>query len=51
MLAKSRDALVFYVERLARLNDTDEALYWLSEGQRLFPRDAVWDRLLETVGR
>lgn len=51
MLPKSRDALVFYIEQLARRSETDEAHYWLSEGQRLFPRDAVWDRLLEKVGR
>lgn len=51
MLPKNRDAIVFYVERLARLQATDEAHYWLSEGQRLFPRDTIWDRLLETVGR
>ena len=51
MLGKSRDALVFHVERLARHGKIDEAHYWLTEGQSLFPRDTVWDRLLEAVGR
>ena len=51
MVPMNRDAIVFYVERLARLNDTDAAHYWLSEGQRHFPRESIWDRLLETVGR
>jgi len=51
MLAKSRDALVFHVERLTRQAKIDEAHYWLTEGQSLFPRDAVWDRLLEALGR
>jgi hypothetical protein len=51
MLGKSRDALVFHVARLARQAKIDEAHYWLTEGQALFPRDTVWDRLLEAVGR
>lgn len=51
MLPKNRDAIVYFVERLARGNDIDQAHYWLSEGQRLFPRDQIWDRLLESVGR
>jgi hypothetical protein len=51
MLGKSRDALVFHVERLARQAKIDEAHYWLTEGQALFPRDTIWDRLLEAVGR
>ncbi len=51
MLGRSRDALVFHVERLTRHGKMDEAHYWLTEGQALFPRDTVWDRLLEAVGR